>query len=79
MGLVRKIDKLGRIVVPIEWRRQNGLIVGETVEMVVAGEELVIRKSVSYCGFCHAPLERDAVEYQGKSICRDCLEKLKRL
>ena len=70
-GIVRKIDELGRIVIPIEMRRTLGVDSHDPIEMSVDGESIILRKYAPGCVFCGNP--KDNIEYAGKRICRDCI------
>jgi len=73
-GIVRQLDTLGRIVVPIELRRTLDLQLKDSVEIYVNGDEIILRKYHPTCIFCtntHALLQ-----YKGKLICRSCRSNL---
>ena len=74
-GVVRKVDELGRIVVPIELRRTLDIAVKDTLEIFVEGDQIVLKKYHPACIFCENI--DDVVSYKGKMICKDCLRKLK--
>ena len=72
-GYVRKLDALGRIVLPKFLRRQLGINVGDSIEMFVDKDgNVVLDKYFPRCVFCEAASD-DMVEYKGKNVCRDCL------
>jgi transcriptional pleiotropic regulator of transition state genes len=71
MGIVRRIDDLGRIVVPKELRRSLELAEGDPVEIFVNGRDIILRKYERGCTFCSV-LEGDHIEVKGKLICSDC-------
>lgn len=74
-GVVRRIDDLGRVVLPIELRRTLNLEVRDPVEIFIEGETIVLRKYDVGCLFCGAP--RELLSYRGKQICRSCLKRLR--
>lgn len=75
-GYVRKLDSLGRIVLPKSLRRQLNIKEGDSIEMFVDEHgNVVLDKYVPRCTFCEGITE-DMVEYKGKTICRDCLTTL---
>ena len=74
-GVVRKVDELGRIVVPIELRRTLDIAVKDTLEIFVEGDQIVLKKYHPACIFCENIV--DVVSYKGKMICKDCLRELK--
>ena len=76
-GIVRKVDELGRIVLPIEMRRT--LDIGETdaLEIYVEGSSVILKKYKPSCVFCDAT--KDITVFKGKNICPKCLKELKEL
>lgn len=73
-GIVRPIDKLGRIVIPKELRRIYDLTVDDSVEIFVNDDQIVIKKYQPACIFCNNT--DGIVNYEGKSICKSCLQKI---
>ena len=74
-GIVRKVDQLGRIVLPIELRRTLKIDIRDPLEIFVEGDSILLKKYEPACILCG---ESDGlVEYKGKKICRECIEKLK--
>jgi transcriptional pleiotropic regulator of transition state genes len=73
-GIIRHIDELGRIVIPIEIRKSFGLGEKDPLEISVKDETILLSKPHTVCVFCGRgdPLE----EYRGRSICRVCIEEL---
>jgi transcriptional pleiotropic regulator of transition state genes len=74
-GIVRKIDDLGRIVLPIELRRTLNIADRDTVEIYVDNDTIVLRKYQPSCVFCGH--DKNVLEYRGKNICQSCIEALK--
>ncbi len=76
-GIVRKVDELGRIVLPIELRRT--LDIGErgSLEIYVEGSSVILRKYAPSCIFCDDAT--DVVNFKGKNICPKCLDELKKV
>ena len=72
-GIVRRIDDLGRVVLPVELRRT--LEVRDPVEIFIEGDAIVLRKYDAACLFCGAT--RELLSYRGKQICRSCLRRLR--
>ena len=70
-GIVRKVDELGRIVLPIELRRTLGLEEKDRIEIFVDGESIILRKYQPACIFCDNA--KDIINYKGKNICPDCI------
>ena len=74
-GIVRKVDELGRIVLPIEMRRTLDIAEKDALEIYVDGDSIILRKYQPACIFCDNM--KNVISFQGKNICPDCLEKLK--
>lgn len=70
-GIVRKVDELGRIVLPIELRRTLGIEEKDRIEIFVDGESIILRKYQPACIFCDNA--KDIITYKGKNICPDCI------
>ncbi|MGH4051523.1 MAG: AbrB/MazE/SpoVT family DNA-binding domain-containing protein [Clostridium sp.] len=73
-GIVRKVDELGRIVIPIELRRTLDIDIKDALEIYVDGDQIILKKYEPACIFCQNA--RDVVNYKGKNICKDCLAEL---
>lgn len=69
-GIVRKVDELGRIVLPIELRRTLDLEIKDPVEIFVDGEKIILKKYLPACVFCGNSDE--TVYFKGKLICGSC-------
>ncbi len=74
IGIVRKIDELGRIVLPIETRRQLDLEPKDGVEIFVDEDRIILKKYQPCCLFCNDG--DDIVVFKDKKICRKCLTEL---
>ncbi len=75
-GIVRRVDELGRIVLPIELRRSLGIDEKDALEIYLSGEKIVMQKYSQTCVFCGS--RQDIQNFKGKSICANCLEELKK-
>ena len=75
-GIVRKVDELGRIVLPIELRRTMGIDVKDALEIFVDGSSIVLRKYAKTCVFCGG--SKGVSEFRGKCVCAECLRELKK-
>lgn len=73
-GIVRKVDDLGRVVLPIELRRSLGIQEKDPLEIFVEGDQIILRKSTRLCVFCGGG--EDVEEFKGKGICPDCRKEL---
>lgn len=73
-GIVRKVDELGRIVLPIELRRTLDIAERDPLEIYVDGSSIVLTKYQPACVFCGD--STDISTYKGKNICAVCLKEL---
>ena len=73
-GMVRKIDELGRVVIPMEMRRSMDIEDGDAFEIFVDGDSIVLSKYLPLCFFCGS--SEGLVEYHGKKICKQCREEI---
>ena len=76
-GIVRKVDELGRIVLPIEMRRTLDIEEKDALEIYVEGSSGILKKYKPSCIFCDTT--KDIVVFKGKNICPKCLKELKEL
>ena len=74
-GIVRKVDELGRIVLPIEMRRTLNIEEKDSLEIYVEGDNVILRKYQATCIFCEST--KNLLNFNSKNICPDCLKKLK--
>ena len=76
-GIVRKVDELGRVVIPIELRRTLQIAEKDALEIYVDGEKIILKKYEPACIFCgNADNVRN---YRDKNICESCLEEMRRV
>lgn len=74
-GIVRKVDELGRVVIPIELRRTLQIDEKDALEIYVDGEKIILKKYEPACIFCgNAEGIRN---FKDKNICKSCLESMK--
>lgn len=73
-GIVRKIDDLGRIVLPVEMRRALEIGVQDCVDIQFNGDSIVLKKHTTSCTFCGAT--KNLTTFRGKHICPQCLHAL---
>lgn len=73
-GIVRKVDELGRIVLPVELRRTLGIAEKDPLEIFVEGDTIVLHKYQPTCVFCDET--SGIVSYKGKNVCPSCVKKL---
>ena len=74
-GIVRKLDQLGRIVIPKELRNTFDMKENDPIEIFVEGNDIILRKYKPACVFCNDAT--DIVQFGGKNVCKACLAKLK--
>lgn len=69
-GVIRRVDELGRIVIPIELRSQFGISEKDPMEIFVDGSSIVFKKYEPNCIFCGST--KKLSEFEGKLICKKC-------
>lgn len=75
-GVVRKVDELGRVELPIELRRTLNIDIKDPMEIFVEGELIILKKYEPACVFCG---EASNVEnFRGKNVCHKCAAELGR-
>ncbi len=75
-GIVRPVDRLGRIVLPIELRRMLGIGENDLMEIYTEDNTVVLKKYENKCIFCGS--NDQLSEYMGKSVCAACAAQLNR-
>ena len=73
-GIVRKVDELGRIVLPIELRRTLDIAEKDSLEIYTDGTSIVLKKYQPSCVFCDEP--KDIRVFRGKNVCIKCVQQL---
>lgn len=73
-GIARKIDDLGRIVIPAETRRMFNIREGDHLYIAVEGGNIVLRKMTDSCTFCGTDYQ--VSQFKGKGICASCRAQL---
>ena len=73
-GIVRKVDELGRIVLPVELRRTLDIAEKDALEIYVDDDSIILKKYEPACIFCGS--SKDVLTFKGKNICPACLEEL---
>jgi AbrB family transcriptional regulator, transcriptional pleiotropic regulator of transition state genes len=69
-GMVRKIDDLGRVVIPMELRRTLGISDKDPIEIFVEGDRIILRKYAPGCIFCGSLNIK--IMHSNKPICHSC-------
>lgn len=72
-GMIRKVDELGRIVLPIELRRNLDIAERDELEIFVDGDRIILQKHEASCVFCNGSVVES---FRGKYVCNACLEEL---
>ena len=73
-GIIRKVDDLGRIVLPIELRRTLDIAERDELEIFMEDDRIVLKKYEPACVFCSS--EQGLISYRGKNICQECAKKI---
>ena len=73
-GIVRRVDELGRVVIPIEIRNQFNIIEKDPIEIYVDGSSIILKKFQPNCIFCGN--NQDLLSYHDKLICSECANKI---
>ena len=73
-GIVRKVDELGRIVLPIELRRTLDIVEKDALEIYVDGNHIILKKYEPACIFCNSAI--NVVNFKGRNVCADCVKQL---
>ena len=74
-GIVRKVDELGRIVLPIELRRTLDIAEKDALEIFVEGDNIILHKYHPSCIFCEST--KNIISCKGKNVCPACIKTLK--
>lgn len=75
IGVVRKLDELGRIVLPVELRRTLDIKERDSLEIFTEGETIILKKYEPACIFCGDA--KEVINFKGKNICKECLNEIK--
>ena len=73
-GIVRRVDELGRVVIPIEIRNKFGIAEKDPIEIYVDGSNIILKKYEQNCIFCGNT--KNLMEYKGRLICDKCSEQI---
>ncbi|MBO0558963.1 AbrB/MazE/SpoVT family DNA-binding domain-containing protein [Clostridium botulinum] len=75
-GIVRRIDDLGRVVIPMELRRTLNISEKDSLAIFVDGEKIILEKHEPGCIFCGEA--NNTIDFKGKKICEKCFNELKK-
>ncbi len=76
-GIVRRVDELGRIVIPIELRNKLKIAEKDPIEIYVDGSSIILKKHEESCIFCGST--KNLSEYKDKLICSKCLQNINKI
>ena len=76
-GIVRPVDPLGRVVIPVELRRTLNIKTDDALEVFVDGDYIMLKKYEPACILCGNA--KDVEHIHGKNVCKDCIEEMKKL
>lgn len=76
-GIVRKVDELGRVVIPIELRRNLNIEIKDPLEIFVDEEQIILKKYSPACIFCGQA--KDVELFKNKKNCKNCISKISNL
>ena len=76
-GIVRRVDELGRVVLPIELRNKFGITEKDPMEIYVDGSSIILKKYEPNCMFCGS--SKKLIDFKDKLICEKCAEKIGKL
>lgn len=76
-GILRPVDALGRIVIPMEIRDTFDIKSKDCVEIFVQGDKIILKKHVESCIFCSS--EENLTTFGEKVVCKSCIKRLARL
>ena len=73
-GIIRKVDDLGRIVLPIEMRRMLDIAERDELEIFVESNQIILQKYEPACIFCGST--HNLTSYKNKNVCKSCVGKM---
>ena len=73
-GIVRRVDELGRVVIPIELRNKFNISEKDPIEIYVDGSSIILKKYEQNCIFCGNT--KKLIDYKGKLLCSKCAKQL---
>jgi len=74
-GIIRKIDELGRFVIPMEMRKKLNIGNEDSLEIYTEGTTIKLKKYEPDCIFCGS--SKNVTDHKGKNICEKCLNEIK--
>ena len=77
-GIVRKVDELGRVVIPIELRRTLGIAERDALEIYTDEDRIVLRKYEPTCACVFCGRADDVIPFKGRNVCKKCARDLQK-
>ncbi len=74
IGIVRKVDHLGRVVLPKETRDCFGIKDNDPLEFYVDDDKIILKRYLSRCEFCSNT--EDLIDFKGRKVCQSCIDEL---
>ena len=75
-GIIRKVDDIGRNVLPIELRRNMEIEDGSPLEIYVEEDRIILKACKSVCVFCGS--DQNVAEFKGRCVCAACMDELRK-
>lgn len=75
-GIVRRVDDLGRIVIPMELRRSLGIKVKDPLSITVESDRIILEKPRDLCALCGS--DQNVVRVRDRVLCAKCVDAVKR-
>lgn len=76
-GIVRRVDDLGRIVIPMELRRTLGIKVKDPMAIYVEGDRIILTKHKDACTIC-GDTDAPMTDVKGRPVCDSCVEAVRK-
>ena len=76
-GMIRRVDELGRIVIPKEMRDMFNIVEKDLMEIFIDGDNIILRKYEETCIFCKS--NKNLSFFKDKSVCKNCIKKIKKI
>ena len=73
-GIIRKVDELGRIVLPVELRRTLDIAERDELEIYLENDRFILQIYEYSCIFCGS--SRGLTNYRRKNVCQECIKKM---
>jgi transcriptional pleiotropic regulator of transition state genes len=73
-GIVRKVDQLGRIVLPKSLRKRYQMNEGDPVEILVSGDHIILERFRPRCVFCSSM--EQVSDFKGRHVCAECMAEM---